>query len=74
MANFKPHEAGLKAFEKQAQRALQDGVNAVSSTHGGEVAATIRRALRAEMKRRGFVDFEPGDELVRQVQKQPRRP
>jgi hypothetical protein len=67
MANFEPNRKGLAAFEKQATKALQEGVNAVAQRHAGASKAVIRSALVAEMKRRGFADFEPGDDLVKRI-------
>lgn len=68
MANFEFNRKGMGDFEKAAQRALQEGVNVVAQKHAGASATVIRSALTAEMKRRGFADFKPGDDLVKLIQ------
>jgi hypothetical protein len=69
---FKPNPAGIRKFQEQAQRALDDLVKQVAQDHAGDDASTVRSALISGAKRLGFADFAPSDELLDRIAKAPR--
>ncbi len=64
MSNFEPNKKGLAALQKQAEKAVKESLEAVAARHASSTDATIRSAIKREMKKRGFSDFEPGKDMI----------
>jgi hypothetical protein len=69
---FKPNPAGIRKYQEQAQRAIEDLVQQVARDHAGADAGTIRSALVSGAKRRGFADYTPSQELIDRIANAPR--
>lgn len=64
---FKPNPAGIRKFQEQAERALNDLIQQVARDHAGADSDTIRRALVNGAKSRGFADFKPTQDLIDRI-------